>query len=585
MSLLTGVCFISLIIAINAWAQSENPIPKYPIPELSTAQDEVKNMEKITTQSPSGAIFKIEDLQDPQPQVPTTIRNVDPDWDNLKRDRSLSSSSGSQNQNNFPSRRQSTSSSEDLNWRGSSSSSRSGSISSSNNQGLKDLPPKSESSKPKNSEKNCNDPQNYSGNKNSCENLIRRDSTTQFGSPSSSSQNSKYLFRRPSTASEDSANWRDQTAQFGSPSSSSQNSNNPSRRQSEASEDDVNWRDPSSRSGSFSSNERPNSGTVLRSDNINIQKKKDWRDGSSHSSGSKTCGTFQSSFDSDSGCASSNWRDSLSHSSGDNSGSPTNKFRTFIFAQSWPPGNGLHFGSSYWRNTISTNGDLPIQWTIHGLWPSWLRSSDSSDHENEMRGAIRLLRDDLMRLWPSYDLTFTYDAFWAYQYRKHGTVASEIAQVNTPLKYFEKILKLLEHYNIGKILQNLEVLPGSRIKPGELRARIRDLLGVDVIIVCDPDDVFGDQFIYEIRLCFTTDFQLTDCWGPDMCDDDEEALYPSGNTNTDMNSLQRMRLSESSSCSDSADLIFGDIELMFDPVHWDDLSSAGTALLDKASKS
>lgn len=103
------------------------------------------------------------------------------------------------------------------------------------------------------------------------------------------------------------------------------------------------------------------------------------------------------------------------------------------------------------------------------------------------------------------------DAFWKYQWNKHGKCATSIQELNTPIKYFEQGLNWIDRYAMHKILSTQNIQPGQRFDAIELHDAIKNQLNVNAEINCLKDDRNGEQYLFEVRLCFDKNLQLSNC--------------------------------------------------------------------------
>ena len=104
--------------------------------------------------------------------------------------------------------------------------------------------------------------------------------------------------------------------------------------------------------------------------------------------------------------------------------------------------------------------DLPLQFTIHGLWPqlSQLSSLISYCKNNKEKFDVKLLGSifhELDRTWPS---AFSDDAtsFWKHEWDKHGTCTSF-----TMTKYFHESIALYNKYPLLEWLQRFDIHPSD----------------------------------------------------------------------------------------------------------------------------
>lgn len=103
------------------------------------------------------------------------------------------------------------------------------------------------------------------------------------------------------------------------------------------------------------------------------------------------------------------------------------------------------------------------------------------------------------------------DTFWQYQWIKHGKCATTIEELSTPTKYFEQGLNWYDQYAMHKILSAANIQPGQKVDAIEIHNAIRKQLNVDAVIFCLKDEQNDEQYLFEIRLCFSRKLELKDC--------------------------------------------------------------------------
>lgn len=62
-----------------------------------------------------------------------------------------------------------------------------------------------------------------------------------------------------------------------------------------------------------------------------------------------------------------------------------------------------------------------------------------------------------------------------------------------------------------KILSTAKIQPGRYFDAVEIHNAIRNQLNVDAVIFCLKDEQKGEQYLFEIRLCFNKKLELKDC--------------------------------------------------------------------------
>jgi ribonuclease I len=107
----------------------------------------------------------------------------------------------------------------------------------------------------------------------------------------------------------------------------------------------------------------------------------------------------------------------------------------------------------------------------------------------------------LLVSWPSF--FNTNDDFWGHEWLKHGTCA----QLGDELKYFQTTLNLKNRLPILQALNNAGIRPGTtKVSAGSIVQAIKDQLSVPVTLSC-----VSGNYLSEIHICVTKDFQFMDC--------------------------------------------------------------------------
>lgn len=151
-------------------------------------------------------------------------------------------------------------------------------------------------------------------------------------------------------------------------------------------------------------------------------------------------------------------------------------------------------------------------WTIHGLWPSNKNRRNPDYCNNTFDGSqITTIEKSLDEFWPNLDLTKKNIDFWSYEWRKHGSCAYSVAEVNTILKYFKKVLQLAEQYNVTGILSKEKITENNfnTYTINKVQSAMKLKTGHKSYITwiknrCTP-------LLSEIRICFSKTFDVIDC--------------------------------------------------------------------------
>lgn len=103
------------------------------------------------------------------------------------------------------------------------------------------------------------------------------------------------------------------------------------------------------------------------------------------------------------------------------------------------------------------------------------------------------------------------DTFWKYEWNKHGQCGTSIQELSTPVKYFEQGLRWHDQYAMHKILSMAKIKPGQSVEAIEIHNAIKSQLNVNASILCLIDKQNNEQYLFEIRLCFSKKLELIDC--------------------------------------------------------------------------
>ncbi|CAH2232666.1 jg5291 [Pararge aegeria aegeria] len=113
-------------------------------------------------------------------------------------------------------------------------------------------------------------------------------------------------------------------------------------------------------------------------------------------------------------------------------------------------------------------------------------------------------------------------------------------------------IKWLSQYSMSDILQAKNIVPSNTQKYSlvDINNAIKEKLGVDPVIECKKED--DENFISEIRICFTKDLEPTDCdgvvWSLNFygqtilsnCDKSKDITYPHYISNSLITQLHRL---------------------------------------------
>lgn len=156
---------------------------------------------------------------------------------------------------------------------------------------------------------------------------------------------------------------------------------------------------------------------------------------------------------------------------------------------------------------------------------------------------IEPIIDEMKQKWINIEKGTPLDGLWKHEWEKHGTcAATNIKELNTQLKYFSEGLALLDKYSIDKLLESTYIKPGIDIayKLEEIHTALNHSIGNNFAIVCERDK--GQQYLFEIRICFDKNLAIHSCDGIVMedffdydfhdeiitnCHKDKDIYYPS----------------------------------------------------------
>uniref|UniRef100_U5EP87 Putative ribonuclease x25 n=1 Tax=Corethrella appendiculata TaxID=1370023 RepID=U5EP87_9DIPT len=190
-------------------------------------------------------------------------------------------------------------------------------------------------------------------------------------------------------------------------------------------------------------------------------------------------------------------------------------FDLFIFTQRWP--NTVCY---MWREKSDLNQCLlpPVrnQWTVHGIWPTKLNTIGPSFCNKTVKFDVKELNQIenlLNEYWTNIEKNTMHDSLWRHEWLKHGTCAMKINELSDENKYFGQGLKWLDRYSMTNVLKDGNVLPGNNYTALEIHNVLLAYFSKNVAIECYHDSRTKLQFLFEIRICFNKQFELTDCDG------------------------------------------------------------------------
>jgi len=163
------------------------------------------------------------------------------------------------------------------------------------------------------------------------------------------------------------------------------------------------------------------------------------------------------------------------------------------------------YGPTFCDST-SCSKNPPGKFTLHGLWPNYFEGGYPEYCTNrpfDANSLSRTLKDQLACEWPSY--TGSSDSFWEYEYRKHGSCATDIFP--TPSDYFAKTLELNDRYDVNEVLEKAGVPLSTSSSPSrtQILSALEEAWGSSSIIKCDS------SLVSEIWTCFNKQLNMISC--------------------------------------------------------------------------
>lgn len=133
-------------------------------------------------------------------------------------------------------------------------------------------------------------------------------------------------------------------------------------------------------------------------------------------------------------------------------------------------------------------------------------------------------------------------SLWQHEWEKHGTCASIIEDLNTENKYFGQGLAWLQQYTMNGVLSKAGINPGAQYNAIDFHNAVKGTLKTNPSIHCVREKGHhGEQYLAEIKICFTKKLDLVNCDGVvgihssnyvddaviTNCDPNHEINYPS----------------------------------------------------------
>ncbi|XP_064600755.1 ribonuclease Oy-like [Liolophura sinensis] len=187
----------------------------------------------------------------------------------------------------------------------------------------------------------------------------------------------------------------------------------------------------------------------------------------------------------------------------------------FVYTQQWPVAACIDGNATGHVCVIPQN---VTTWTIHGLWPSDPKTPEEPANCNSSwkfdERQIYTLEDDLKKFWPNLYTESETTEFWAHEWDKHGTCSTNLPSTNNEHSYFSTGLLLNKLYNLTRLFEHYNLLPGKVYKLYEFQQAINETYKQQPNIECVFNKEFGKeeiQFIYQIELCLDKSFKVIKC--------------------------------------------------------------------------
>ncbi|CAL8073894.1 unnamed protein product [Calicophoron daubneyi] len=191
-----------------------------------------------------------------------------------------------------------------------------------------------------------------------------------------------------------------------------------------------------------------------------------------------------------------------------------------VFTQRWPV--------SFCSYTVCTPLPKPVDFVVHGLWPS-LGDGDSPSHCNAApafdRDRLKPLLPELRREWPNLLPDTTADNFWKHEWDKHGKCASEDSLMANELQYFNVSLGLRRSSSVLKQLHDHGIIPSNDTlhQRDDVINALLSAYNVRPTINCIK--IHGATArLNEIHLCYSPSLRLIDCPVKSSCPVDSCSL-------------------------------------------------------------
>ncbi|KAK4875894.1 hypothetical protein RN001_012316 [Aquatica leii] len=191
-----------------------------------------------------------------------------------------------------------------------------------------------------------------------------------------------------------------------------------------------------------------------------------------------------------------------------------NDWDVLVFTQRWP----LTVCSQWIKENSNHSCRLPDYediWTVHGIWPTksgtrgpW--NCDDTWKFNE--SAVAPIESDLQEFWINIEKNTALTSLWEHEWKKHGTCAAVLPQLNNELKFFKQGLEWIKMFNMKSILLKYNIIPSlNGYEVENIFNSIKNVLNHDPVVQCVVDKESKETLISEIQICFDRSFNLIDC--------------------------------------------------------------------------
>ncbi|XP_061733717.1 ribonuclease T2-like isoform X2 [Nerophis ophidion] len=190
-------------------------------------------------------------------------------------------------------------------------------------------------------------------------------------------------------------------------------------------------------------------------------------------------------------------------------------WKCLIFALQWPGG----FCQSLDNVSQCKIPSTVNTWLIHGLWP--MRTLRCCNCWPFFMSDIQDVENLLEEYWPSLVKNRSNFHFWRDEWEKHGVCAACVEGLNSPLRYFQTSLKLGQHFDLQKALDDGGIKPSCDrpYKVSEVLNVLVPLIGDKCEIQCVTDEKDREVW-FQLKIYLSRNMTL----GCDQHDDNTGVL-------------------------------------------------------------